>query len=99
MSRDVISFLRGIGGAVWSTEQGFRRERGGTRQTPGLPDLVVIFPTAWTFAELKAGKGKLSQSQEGFRDTAVAAGVPWQLWRSSQDAFDWCVSVGILELA
>ncbi len=27
--------------AVYSVEQGYRKERGGTRQTPGIPHLIV----------------------------------------------------------
>ena len=96
VSRDVRKFLTQIGCAVYSSEQGYRKERGGTRQTPGIPDLIVIHPDAWTFAELKAGRGRLSVAQEGFRTACVDAGVPWQLWRSVEDAWDWAVAVGLV---
>lgn len=44
IQRNIVKFLRTIGGAVWVTSQGYRKEPGGTRMTPGLPDLVVMFP-------------------------------------------------------
>ncbi len=97
ISRDVCNLLRTLGGTIYSTEQGYRKERGGTRTTPGIPDLIVIFPDAWTFAELKTPKGKLSTAQEGFRLACAEAGIPWQLWRSDGDAWDWCVRVGLIE--
>ena len=92
VSRAVILLLRDtLGGHVWSTEQGYRKERGGTRTTPGIPDLIVMFPQHgfWTFAELKAGKGKLSPAQKVFQEVSLRAGVPWQLWRSAEDALIW----------
>ena len=42
VSLEIQKFLKTIGCAVYSTEQGFRRDKGGTRQTPGIPDLIVI---------------------------------------------------------
>ena len=44
IQREIVKFLRMIGGAVWVTSQGYRKDPGGTRMTPGLPDLVVMFP-------------------------------------------------------
>ena len=97
ISKDVCEFLRTIGGTVYSTEQGYRKERGGTRMTPGIPDLFVAFPDAWTWAELKTPKGKLTEAQHGFRLMCEDYGINWQLWRSVDDAWRWCVNVGIIE--
>jgi hypothetical protein len=91
--------MRAIGFAVWSTEQGYRRDRGGTRQTPGIPDLIVIGHQRVLFVEVKTEKGKLRWSQEQFRDLCEANGVEWQLWRSVTDAWDWCVKHGFVEEA
>jgi len=97
ISLEIQKFLKAVGGAVWSSEQGFRKERGGTRTSPGIPDLIVIFPHGpWTFAELKTEKGKLSAHQKTFMDTAIEAGIPWELWRDVRDAWDWCVRHGII---
>ena len=99
ISREIRKLLRSLGGSVYTTEQGYRRDRGGTRTSPGIPDLIVIFPFAWTFAELKTPKGKLSVYQEGFRLACEDAGIPWVLWRDVRDAWDWCVARGIVEEA
>ena len=97
ISRDIDRVLKQIGCSVYSTEQGYRKERGGTRTSPGIPDKIVIHPDAWTFAEVKTEKGKLTVHQEGFRLACEETGIPWQLWRSAVDAFDWAESVGIVE--
>ena len=118
IQKGIVRFLRNIGGAVWVTSQGYRKDPGGTRMTPGLPDLVVMFgwdwrttvkerpgvsevyarPVAhWTFAEVKTSRGRLSPAQIVFRDHAVRAGVPWELWRSVSDAVAWAKRTGIVE--
>ena len=51
----------------------------------------------WTFAEIKGPKGKLRPDQIEFLDHAVRAGVPWQLWRSVDDAVAWAKRTGIVE--
>ena len=96
ISLAITRLLRSLGGAVWSTEQGYRKGRGGTRTTAGIPDLIVIFPRAWTFAEIKTQKGKLRTAQKFFRDECREAGVPWELWRSAADAWNWCVRSGVV---
>ena len=96
LSKDVRAFLQQVGCAVWSTEQGYRAERGGTRTTPGYPDLIVLHPDAWTFVELKAGRNDLNGAQIVFRDECLKARVPWQLWRSVDDAWQWAVNVGLV---
>lgn len=96
ISREIDLFLKSIGCAVWSTEQGYRHERGGTRTSPGIPDKIVMHPDAWTFAEIKRPKGKLSDAQRFFRDEAKAANVPWELWTDATDAFDWAARVGLV---
>ena len=70
ISKDVQTLLRDtVGCYVASLEQGYRKERGGTRITPGIPDLWVCHPPTgiWTWAELKTPKGRLTTHQEGFR--------------------------------
>ena len=97
IQREIEKFLRTLGAAVYSTSQGYRKDPGGTRTSPGIPDLIVIFPHGpWTFAELKTEKGKLSAHQKTFMDTAIEAGIPWELWRDVRDAWDWCVRHGII---
>lgn len=96
LSKDVQAFLKQRGFAVWSTEQGYRKERGGTRQTPGIPDLIIMGHRSFIFVELKAGKAKLTNPQKQFRDECEYNGVPWACWRDVRDAFDWCAQIGVL---
>lgn len=101
ISREIRNFVLLTGGLVWSTEQGYRPERGGTRTTPGYPDLLVFYPDhgVWTFVEVKREKGKLNPAQERFRDACLETGAPWQLWRDVTDAFDWAAAQGVVESA
>ena len=96
LSQDICKFLRAIGFAVWSTEQGYRKEAGGTRQTPGIADLIIMGHGIFLFAELKWGKNKLRPAQEVFRDECRRADVEWVEWRSTDDAWDWCVENGFI---
>ena len=53
---------------------------------PGFADLIVLCDGRVLFLELKAPKGKLSTSQEAFRDAVLAQGHAWALVRSLDDA-------------
>ena len=110
IQREIVTFLRTIGCAVYETSQGYRKEPGGTRMTPGIPDLYVVGPhtkasivgrteAPWTWAEVKTPKGQLSPAQEVFRATSKIAHLPWQLWRDVDDAWRWACDVGIIEEA
>ena len=97
IQRDIVAFLRSIGCAVYVTSQGYRKEPGGTRMTPGLPDLFVVGRDGkWTWAEVKNERGQLTLPQQAFRCICVDAGLPWELWREPADAFDWASRVGLV---
>jgi hypothetical protein len=53
---------------------------------PGFADLMVLCDGRVLFLELKSVKGRLSPSQEAFRDAALAQGHGWALVRSLDDA-------------
>ena len=97
VSRDVQALLKQLGFAVWSTEQGYRAERGGTRQTPGIPDLIAINTDLILFIELKAGKNAASSAQLLFGSSVVRAGGHYRVIRSSVECFDWLVELGVVE--
>ena len=42
VQRMIVILLRTLGFAVYDLSQGYRKEAGGTRQTPGLPDLYAF---------------------------------------------------------
>ena len=53
---------------------------------PGFADLIVLCDGRVLFLELKSLKGRLSPSQEAFRDAVQAQGHGWALVRSLDDA-------------
>lgn len=71
------ALLRSAGFAVYELSQGYRSDPGGTRQTPGLPDVYAMHPSAGSlWWEAKAHGGQLRPSQEAFADNATYCGVP-----------------------
>jgi Holliday junction resolvase len=99
ISREIVTFMKTVGFAVWDSGQGYRSAPGGTRMTPGLADLIIIGHGGVLFVEVKTEKGKLRDSQIVFKKECWDNSVAWQLWRSVTDAFDWCVDMGIIEEA
>lgn len=97
ISRDIQGLFRLVGFHVFSTEQGYRRDPGGTRMTPGIPDLWVMGHGMALWIEVKTPKGKLRDSQMAFRACCFANGVDYQLMRSIADAKEWLWENGILE--
>jgi len=53
---------------------------------PGFADLVILCAGRVLFLELKSLKGRLSPTQEAFRDAVKAQGFGWALVRSLDDA-------------
>jgi len=99
ISAEIRKFLRDVMHfSVYSTEQGYRKDRGGTRQTPGIPDLLCFGKGMFFFVEVKTPKGKLRESQEGFSQECAACDppVPYLVWRDVRDAFDWLVEIGVI---
>lgn len=91
-----------IGCSSFSLEQGWRREAGGTRQTPGLPDICVFGPERCPFMgwiEVKAGKGKLRPSQIIFQKLCEKNQVPHVVAYSVGDVFGWLHEHGVIETA
>lgn len=96
----IIQIARATGGLVWVL--GTRRARGdyqGTRQTPGLPDLWIVWPNlarghaAWW--EVKTATGRRSPAQVAFAEACAAAGVAYGCGDSR--AFEaWCADRGLL---
>lgn len=100
ISREITDFLKLIGHVVYSTEQGYRPARGGTRTTPGIPDLLV-FGTGpelpFFFIEVKAPGGKMRGSQVAFQAECERMNVPHLVAWDVRDVFDWLVEHGVIE--
>ena len=97
ISNDIRKLLQQVGFCVWSTEQGYRKDRGGTRMSPGIPDLIIAGQGHTLFVEVKTPKGKTTLHQRIFAEEWSANGGTSLVWRSDGDAWDWCVSEGIIE--
>ena len=91
LSKAIRTALEILGCRCYSTEQGYRKSPGGTRTTAGIPDLLVMHEHsgAWTFAELKVGKRKLTPAQEAFREVCRRCDIPHAVWRSVAEALEW----------
>jgi len=100
VSLEIQGFLKGVlDYAVYSTEQGYRRERGGTRQTPGIPDLMVFGSgpeLPFFFIEVKGPKGKLRPSQIIFQGECERMDVPYLVAYDVRDVFDFLVEKGAI---
>ena len=73
-----VRLLKLCGFAVGVTSQGYRKERGGTRITPGIPDVLAMHPNApggIIFWEAKREGGAVRPSQLAFAETAARCGV------------------------
>lgn len=97
ISLDIRDVMGQAGFVVWTTEQGYRKERGGTRMSPGIPDLIIAGHSRTLFVEVKTAGGKLTDWQKYFQKTWTRNGGTSLIWRSVDDAFDWLVSEGIIE--
>jgi len=63
----------------------------------GVPDLIFLWDGRAACIELKAGRGRLSESQQRFRDDCDAHGIPWRLATSIDDVqhalADWGIKI------
>ena len=97
IQKEIVVFMKTLGFACWETSQGYRKERGGTRMTPGIPDLYFIGHGLGLWCEVKRPKGKLTEAQELFQQECWDNGILHQVWRDVRDAFDWMVRQGFIE--
>jgi hypothetical protein len=99
----IARFLTTIGAKVYTL--GTRRPIGdypGTRQTPGLPDLLAFVPAgaasgAWQLLaiEVKAPGGRMRPDQQAFREYCELAGVP-HVVGGINDVIAWLIEHGIV---
>ena len=54
---------------------------------PGVPDIQIMLPNRSAFLELKAKRGRLTDSQIAFRQSAQAAGHWWEVAYSFDEAW------------
>lgn len=85
VQRAVVTFYRATGCTVYSTAQGYRHDRGGTRCTPGIPDLIVFyapphhltggFLASMWYHEVKRPGAKQNAAQTHFARVARGCGI------------------------
>lgn len=80
--RRIVQLFTACGGVVYNLSQGYRKEAGGTRQTPGLPDLYVFFARRYSWDrclwwEVKRPGGKRTEQQLRFAAHCAGAGIPY----------------------
>jgi hypothetical protein len=83
VQQHIVTMLRSLGGEVWElgTTRSRRDHHMGTRQTPGVPDLIAFLPPRrrdrWVllFIEAKADGGRLRPAQARFRELALLADI------------------------
>ena len=73
----VVKTITTAGGECYRLDQGYRREKGGTRMTAGIPDLWVFFPA------IRKGAWFEVKSPEGLREWQRLAAIeaPNLKWR------------------
>lgn len=82
--RGVVQLYQGCGCVVFSLSQGYRpggKRHGTTRQTKGLPDLLVCHEasgTAWSH-EVKRPGGQQRPEQAAYERVTVRCGLPYAL--------------------
>lgn len=89
LSQKIQAYLTLAGYHVTTTEQGYRRSPGGTRMTPGIPDLYIRGHGFREWVELKTTKGRLRASQKEWADIEAANGGRVLVWRTLTDAQEW----------
>ena len=84
-----VAMIEAMGIPVFAVPNGGSRHgleaaiMNGAGVRPGVPDLVVVLPAGRVlWLEIKAGKGRLSPEQEGWRDALEARGHHWECCRS-----------------
>lgn len=94
----IVKLFEAVGCIVYRTSQGYRRDSGGTRMTPGIPDLWVICPrrqVAWWF-EVKRPSGKRTQAQVQFAVLCAATHTRYA-WGGVNEAKNFLSGLGLLE--
>lgn len=97
VQRQIVHLLRSVGAQVWVL--GTVRPRGdtpGTRQTPGICDVVAFVPRAGLLmVECKAKGGRLRPEQSHFRDCCLEHHVA-HVVGGVDEVVAWLVAQGIL---
>lgn len=97
----IVAALKRAGFAVYSTSQGYRDAPGGTRCTPGLPDLYAVCPKAGLaiWVEVKVPGGRIRGEQSRFLELHEDGNgnIPSaDLWYSLDECHDYLQSMELM---
>lgn len=95
--REIVALLRTLGFSVYQLSQGYRKAKGGTRQTPGLPDLYAMHPvkrlTLWV--EVKPPKEAARLARLLARPSVPPSAVPdWKRAKAQASFRRTCLASG-----
>jgi hypothetical protein len=99
-AREAVELL---GWLVIDNEQGWRpfacpdcgrKLAGGTRTTLGLADWLCLKDGRAVFIEWKGATGRQSADQKAFQDSCDAAGIPYRVCRTTEQAVSFLEEVG-----
>ena len=92
---DALKAVELLGWLVIDNEQGYRPHHcpkcqakipGGTRTTLGLADWLCLKDGLACFIEWKSADGRQSADQKAFQDSCDAAGIPYRVCRTTEQA-------------
>jgi len=101
--RDALAAVQALGWWIVDNEQGWRPHNcpqckakipGGSRVTVGLADWMCIKDGTVAFIEWKSGDGKQTPGQRDFQDACDAAGIPYRVCRTTEQAVGFLKEVG-----
>ena len=97
--RLIVALLRLLGWSVYSLSQGYRKEKGGTRMTPGIPDLYAFHRhkrlTLWVEVKPPAEMRRLDRLLErNPLEVPKSAKASWRRAVAQQQFGDLCDAVG-----
>lgn len=99
VQQQCVALLRSLGARVWvlGTVRG-KGDHPGTRQTPGVSDVIAFLRGSCLFLECKAAGGKLRPEQADFQEAALSCGAPvYHVVGGVNDLFAWLVDRGIIK--
>lgn len=103
IQKHILDWLKAMGIFHWRNHQNGIRLRGGVRgkaHANGIADITGVLPSGRAFAiEVKAEEGRLSKSQETWREGFLAAGGVFVVARSVEQATEVIKNVWVDEVA
>lgn len=96
VQQQVKAYLAAQGCVVYDTSQGYRKDPGGTRMTPGIPDLIVWLPNNLSgWVEVKSHDGMLLYDRMLKSPLTVANRSDWMRVQAQERFAQLCHRAGV----